>query len=220
MKAFEERTREVFKSHLRSNITAFAQTQDAIRLILSSRTLIGRLDASSVSHSLALVRADAWAALSVRLHEQLRSLHGDAIALLSTELAVPLISDLAHYLDGPILGATLPQWIRAAESTERVRAYEALRMAHARKVPLIHAFDEASPYARTNSSIAAITVTAATTVLNQATMNAAKQAGRRHYQLWIARDQRQPDLYKHQYEVGRGPVGPMFIGDRTIPVLG
>jgi hypothetical protein len=58
-----------------------------------------------------------------------------------------------------------------------------------------------------------------THIANQTALAVGKQAGRSMYRLWTSGDQREPDIYKRLHEIGKGPVGPMFVGDRSLVVL-
>lgn len=218
MKDFEERQRELFRAHLRTNIAAFSQTSAGTMTILSTRTLVGRLDASNVSRSLALARQPAWAAISANLHTQLQTLVRETGAHLGTQHAVLLPHGLRSAIDQPILGMTLPQWFAAAEVQEGLRVLKAMRSGYALSKKPLDAFTDAAPYSLSNSSIGAITVTAATSVMNRVALAIFSLAGIKSYRLETSGDIRDPRRYDKLYSVNEEPEAPMFIGDRSYPV--
>lgn len=217
MKDFEEAQRELFRSHLKTNIAAFSLTSDSTMTILSTRTLIGRLDASSIASSLALARAPAWASISTNLNNQLRTLSKQTAALLSTRHAV-VTGDLSHNIDRPILGRQLWAWLASAEVLEGQRVLKALRSGYGLNKKPLDAFKDAAPYSLSNSTVGAITVTSATAVMNQVALEIFRLAGIKQYKLETSGDIRDPAWYKRTYGVGEEPQAPLFIGDRSYPV--
>jgi hypothetical protein len=219
MKDFEEHQRELFRSHLKNNIAAFSLTSDASMTILSTRTLAGRLDAQQITQSLALVRQQAWSSISVNLHNQLSTLVRETAAHVGTQLAVMIPLDLRTEIDQPILGMTLPQWLASAETLERARVLKAMRSGFGVHATPLAAFTAAAPYALSNSSVSAITVTSASAVMNRVALEIYKLAGIKRYGLATSGDRRDPSAYQRDYSVDDPPQAPMFIGDRSYPVF-
>ena len=118
MKDFEEKQRELFRSHLQTNIAEFSKTSESTMTILSTRKLTGRRDAQFITQSLSIARQPAWAAISVNLHNQLRQLVKETTAFLGTQHAVSVPVELASVVDEPVLGMTIPRWLASAELLE------------------------------------------------------------------------------------------------------
>ena len=75
------------------------------------------------------------------------------------------------------------------------------------------------PLNASNSTVGALTITASTHIVNRLAMDAAKQAGIQEYKLWTDGKVKDPDIYNIKFAVGKGLLGPMFPGDRSIPIL-
>ena len=218
MKEFEERQRELFKSHLRTNLSEFSKTSDATMSVLSTRKLAGRLDAQQIMHTLTITRAPAWAAISVNLHNQLGQLTRETAALIGTQLAVHIPIDLRYTIDEPLMGTTLPKWLHNAQLMESQRILKSMRAGHASNLTPLEAFLAQHPFTKTNSSISALTVTAATGVMNRVAIEIFKLAGLKRYRLETSGEVRDPEAYIREYSIEQGPQAPMFIGDRSYPV--
>jgi len=219
MRTFEEQQRALFRSHLQSNIGEFAKSHSDVMTILSTRPLISRLDSQSITNSVALVRERAWAAVSVNLHAQLGQLAKELAGYLGTRLGVTISSDLRDLVDQPVLDMTLPMWLNSAQALEKNRVLKAMRGGHALALNALESFERARPFGLSHSTVSAITVTAATGLINRATLLYLQQAGRRDYKLVTAGDVRDPEAYTRKYSVTASPVAPMFIGDRSVPSL-
>lgn len=218
MKTFEERQRELFKSHLKTNIAAFSTTSDAVMTILSTKKLVGRLDAQQITQSIAIARQPAWATISINLHNQLAQLVKETAAHVGTQLAVIIPIELKSNIDQPILGMTLPQWLNSAETLERARVLKAMRSGFGLNATPLSAFMDHSPFSLSNSSISAVTVTSATAVMNRVALDIFRLAGIKRYKLETSGDVRDPKAYGREYGVDEQPFAPMFIGDRSYPV--
>lgn len=219
MKDFEARQRELFKSHIRTNLSEFSKTSDSIMSVLSTRKLIGRLDAQQIMNTLTITRAPAWAAISINLHNQLSQLTREVAAHVGTQLAVMVPVDLRHAIDEPVLGTTVPQWLHHAQLAESQRILKSMRAGHAVNATPLEAFLAHHPFAKTNSTLSALTVTAATGVMNRVALEIFKLAGVKRFKLATNGDIREPKAYELEYGVESGPQAPMFIGDRSYPVI-
>jgi len=217
MKEFEERQRELFRSHLKTNIAAFASTSDATMTILSTKTLVGRLDATSIASSLSLARQPAWASISTNLNNQLKSLVKDTASFLGTQHGV-VTGDLRANIDMPILGRQLWAWLGSAEVLEGQRVLKAMRAGYGLNLKPLDTFKQHAPYSISNSAVGAITVTAATSVMNRVALEIFELAGIRRYKLETQGDVRVPKAYTLEYSTSEEPQAPMFIGDRSYPV--
>lgn len=218
MKDFEEHQRQLFRGHLRVNVAEFTRTHDSTISILGARTLRRRSDAQEIAQSLMSARSPAWAAISVNLHNQLKTLVRETASHLGTVHSVIVPESLESVIDDPILLMTLPQWLGSAEIMEHQRVTRALRNGFMMNGSALDTFLGASPYSPSNSSVSAITVTSATSVINRVAMRIFSLAGITQYKLETNGDIRTPDAYKQIYQVNDNPRAPMFIGDRSYPV--
>ncbi len=218
MKDFEERQRILFRSHLRTNLAEFSKTSDAVMTILSTRSLVGRHAAQTLTQSLTNARKSAWAAISVNLHNQLTQLAKETVGYVGTQLGIPAPDNVTGNVDLPILGRTLPSWLASAEALETARVLKAMRRAYSLSQTALAGFQESAPYSMSNSTVSAITVTAATSVINRTALDLYRAAGVKQYRLETSGEIREPHNYQHNYGVDHDPVAPMWVGDRSYPV--
>lgn len=220
MKDFYETVRPLLRSTVQSNVSELDRTSDDITLVLASRSLIGRLDAINGARSIALVRAGAWSTIAVNLHTLHQNLVRQGTSYLVTKLRTALLTNVADYLEQPMMGYTLPQWLQVAQAQEFDRILRALRYGQAAKMTALEAVDAMRPFGPSNSQVSVMTITSATHIINQLAMDAARQRGTEDYTLWTDGKVIEPDIYNTKFAVGNGLLGPMFLGDRSIPILG
>lgn len=218
MKDFEERQRELFRSHTKTNMAEFSKTSNDTMTILSTRKLLGRRDAQYIAQSLMIARQPAWAAISVNLHNQLKQLAKETTSYLGTKYAVAMGIDTTTFVDDPVLGLTIPRWLGAAEMLEHQRVLRAMKDSFGLNGNPIEAFSRHAPYSLSNSSVAAVTVTSAASVMNRIALEVFKLADIKRYKLETNGDIRNPKAYELQYGTGESPRAPAFIGDRSYPV--
>lgn len=218
MKEFEERQRELFKGHIKTNIAVFTRTSDATMTILSTRKLTGRANVTGIAQSLAIARQPAWALISMNLHTQLLQLIRETSAHLGTQFGVMIPIDLRYIADKPVLGLTIPRWLDAAEMSEGHRVIKALKLGLSDNLTALDSITRNAPYSQTNSSISAATVTAAASVMNSVALEIYKLAGYKRYKLETSGEIKNPSAYELEYGVDEEPRAPAYIGDRSYPV--
>jgi len=223
MKQLEERLHGLIRSFVTTNLSSMARNDGGLSTILGASELTGRLAVQRSTSIVASARSVAWAGLSVLLHQQMIVLASNVTLHYATKFKEALDTpDALAFLEQKITGATVKEWLIAQQLLETDRIQRVFRLSTVGDTPetkgpqllRVH-----NPYGPTNSSVAALTVTASTHVLNQSAMDIARQLAKGTYRLWTSGDRREPDIYKRLHEVGKGPLGPMFVGDRTIPVL-
>lgn len=218
MREFEERQREIFRAHLKTNVAEFSKTSSDTLTILSTRKLTGRSSAQHIAQSLMIARQPAWAAISVALHAQLKQLVRETAAHLGTKYAVIVPIDLRSTVDEPVMGTTLPRWFHGAELAEHQRVIKALRLGYGVNSNPLEAFTQAAPYSTSNSAVSAITVTSATAVMNRVALEIYRLANFKRYKLETNGPVKYHEAYEREYGVDESPQAPMFIGDRSYPV--
>lgn len=219
MREFYETIRPLIRTTIQKNLEEFTVTGDPIATVLASRKLTGRRDALVITRTIALIRSGAWGSVAVNLHTMADTITRQGTSYLVTKLRTVLASNAMDYLEDPFLGWNLALWHKAAETRETDRILKVLRLGHALRLTPTEAFSQFQPLNVSNSSVSAMTITASTHVVNRLAMDAAKQAGVKEYELWTDGKVKDPDIYNIKFAVGKGLLGPMFPGDRSIPIL-
>lgn len=219
MREFYETIRPLIRSTVQQNVSELNATGDAIAIALASRKLTGRRDALIAARTIALIRSGAWSSVAVNLHTMADTITRQGTSYLVTKLRTVLASNAMDYLEDPFLGWNLALWHKAAEVREADRVLKVLKLGSAMELTPTEAFAQFQPLNISNSSVGAMTITASTHIVNRLAMDAAKQAGVKEYKLWTDGKVKDPDIYNIKFAVGKGLLGPMFPGDRSIPIL-
>ena len=219
MREFYEAIRPLIRSVVQQNVTELNSTGDAVMLVLVSRKLKGRRDALSAARNVVSVRSGAWSNVAVNLHTMADTIVRQGTSYLVTKLKTVLAANALDYMEDPFLGWDMATWHKAAEVREADRVVKALRLTRAMELPTLEGWEQFSPLNPSNSVASVMTITSATHIVNRLAMDAAKQAGLKEYTLWTDGKVKDPDIYNIRFAVGKGLLGPMFPGDRTIPIL-